>query len=107
MSRQSKAAKRKISAQQITALHKSGQRGPARTTPKHGKVMTMREVERRTRLANAEKAAAQAEREAAKAVAPKTAPAKKAGSNKPAGGKPQGKPQGKPARKVAAGTVGK
>lgn len=37
MSRQSKQAKKAIFAQQITALHKNGQRGAKSTTPKHGK----------------------------------------------------------------------
>lgn len=37
MSRQSKAAKKKVARQQITALHKRGERGPKATTPKHGK----------------------------------------------------------------------
>lgn len=37
MSRQSKSAKRKILAQQVTKMHLAGNRGPAKTTPKHGK----------------------------------------------------------------------
>lgn len=37
MSRQSKAAKKKIIAADITKLHLSGQRGAKKTTPKHGK----------------------------------------------------------------------
>lgn len=37
MSRQSKSAKRKILAQQITKLHLSGSKGPAKTVAKHGK----------------------------------------------------------------------
>lgn len=37
MSRQSKAAKRKILAQGITKMHLAGNRGPATTQAKHGK----------------------------------------------------------------------
>lgn len=37
MSRQSKAAKLAVHAKQITKLHKSGEKGPKQTTPKHGK----------------------------------------------------------------------
>lgn len=37
MSRQSKNAKRKILAQQITKMHLAGNKGPAKTVAKHGK----------------------------------------------------------------------
>lgn len=37
MSRQSKNAKNRARAKAITALHKNGEKGPARTTPLHGK----------------------------------------------------------------------
>lgn len=38
MSRQSKAEKKKDLAKTITKMHKGGNKGPASTTPKHGKV---------------------------------------------------------------------
>jgi len=38
MSRQSKAAKRKLIAQQFTALRKAGDKGPSKTKPAHGKI---------------------------------------------------------------------
>lgn len=37
MSRQNKAVKKNKIAAQFTELRKSGSKGPARTTPKHGK----------------------------------------------------------------------
>ncbi len=37
MSRQSKNVKKRLLAAQITAMHKSGQRGAKQTTPEHGK----------------------------------------------------------------------
>lgn len=37
MPRQNKAAKKQAQAKQITALHLRGEKGPAKTTPKHGK----------------------------------------------------------------------
>jgi len=37
MSRQNKAAKKRGLAEQITALHLKGEKGPKQTTPKHGK----------------------------------------------------------------------
>ena len=37
MSRQNKAAKKKVLAAQFTALHLKGEKGPSRTEPKHGK----------------------------------------------------------------------
>lgn len=40
MSRQSKQARKAIIAAQITAIHKRGQRGPAKTSKKHTKVKT-------------------------------------------------------------------
>lgn len=40
MSRQNKQAKNAARAKQITDLHKSGERGPKSTTPKHGKKKT-------------------------------------------------------------------
>lgn len=38
MSRQSKSAKNKVLAAGFTKMHLDGNRGPATTTPKHGKV---------------------------------------------------------------------
>ena len=38
MSRQSKAAKRKLIAQQFTSLRKAGDKGPSQTKPAHGKI---------------------------------------------------------------------
>lgn len=108
MSRQSKAAKRKIIAATFTALHKQGQKGPSRTQATHGKVKTFKYLEAQKRAADLAKEAAQAERAAANA---KEAAKKPQGKNKPSG-KPPGakapaKPQAKPAHKVAAGTIGK
>lgn len=51
MSRQNKAIQKKIIAKQFTALHLQGQKGPSRTTPKHGKVHTLRELEKQKRAA--------------------------------------------------------
>jgi hypothetical protein len=42
MSRQSKAAKKKVIAKQITAMHLQGNRGAKQTTPKHGKAAAKR-----------------------------------------------------------------
>ena len=57
MSRQNKARQKAITAKQFSELRKNGGKGPAKTTPKHGKVNTVRELERKARLAAAEKAA--------------------------------------------------
>lgn len=37
MSRQSKNARNLARARQISAMHKNGEKGPAKTTPQHGK----------------------------------------------------------------------
>lgn len=37
MSRQSKNARNLARAKQITGMHKNGEKGPAKTSPKHGK----------------------------------------------------------------------
>lgn len=42
MSRQSKNARNIARRKAITAMHKNGEKGPARTTPKHGKRVTYR-----------------------------------------------------------------
>lgn len=42
MSRQSKNTRNIARRKQITAMHKNGEKGPARTTPKHGKRWTYR-----------------------------------------------------------------
>lgn len=42
MSRNSKNARRKAQAKVITKLHQDGGKGPAKTTPKHGKRWTYR-----------------------------------------------------------------
>lgn len=108
MTRQSKQAKRKIIAATFTALHKQGQKGPARTSATHGKVKTARYLAAIKRAADLEKEAAAAER-----AANKSAP--KADGKKPAPKKTgyQGKnadpakAKAKPARKVEAGTISK
>lgn len=82
MSRQSKAAKKKVEAKQWTKIRKDGGSGPARTTPKHGKVNTEKKRKaEELRKAN-EATARDAERAAQKAAekakdAKKKAPAKK------------------------------
>lgn len=38
MSRQSKNARNLARAARITAMHKNGEKGPAKTSPQHGKV---------------------------------------------------------------------
>lgn len=40
MSRQSKAAKKRVLAKQFTAIHKGGSKGPSHTTKKSKKVKT-------------------------------------------------------------------
>lgn len=57
MSRQNKARQKAITAKQFSEIRKNGGSGPKQTTPKHGKVNTLREIERKARLAAAEKAA--------------------------------------------------
>lgn len=42
MSRQSKNTRLIALRKQITAMHKNGEKGPAKTTPKHGKRVTYR-----------------------------------------------------------------
>jgi hypothetical protein len=42
MTRQSKNARNIARRKAITAMHKNGEKGPARTTPKHGKRVTYR-----------------------------------------------------------------
>ena len=37
MSRQSKNARNLAKARQVSAMHKNGEKGPAKTTPLHGK----------------------------------------------------------------------
>jgi alpha-beta hydrolase superfamily lysophospholipase len=76
MSRQNKAIKKRAEAKQWTKIRKDGGKGPARTTPKHGKVKTQKVIKaEELRKAN-EKAAAEAQRAAQKA-ADKAAEAKK------------------------------
>lgn len=87
MSRQSKAAKKKVEAKQWTKIRKDGGKGPARTTPKHGKVKTQKAIKaEELRKAN-EQAARDAERAAQKAADKKAEAAKK----KPAANKPKAK----------------
>lgn len=79
MSRQSKAVKKAAEAKQWSKLRKEGGKGPARTTPKHGKVKTLKaQKAEELRKAN-EKAAADAQRTAQKAADKKAEakPAKK------------------------------
>jgi len=109
MTRQSKAAKRKIVAATFTQLHKQGQKGPARTPATHGKVKTLKWIAEQKRLADLAKELQAAERAAANAKekhADKAAPAKKTGyqGKNP---RPQGKPAPKAAKQVATGTVAK
>ena len=61
MSRQNKARQKAITAKQFSEIRKNGGSGPARTTPKHGKVNTVRALEAKKRAADAEKATAQTE----------------------------------------------
>lgn len=42
MSSQSKNARKLAKAREITRMHKNGEKGPAKTTPKHGKRWTYR-----------------------------------------------------------------
>lgn len=110
MSRQSKAAKRKIIAATFTKLHQQGQKGPSRTTPAHGKVLTFKELARRKRVADEEKAEQQAHRDAQKATAKKDEGKKPAAKKTGYQGKnprPQAKPAPKAAKQVAAGTISK
>lgn len=107
MSRQSKAAKRKIIAATFTKLHQQGQKGPARTQATHGKVRTLKFLAAEKARLDLEKEAKNAERAAAAAKekhADKKAPAKKTGyqGKNP---RPQGKPAPKAAKQVAAGTI--
>lgn len=69
MSRQSKAAKRKIIAQGFTKMHQAGEKGPSQTRAIHGKVHTDRAAREAKRQAEARAAEAQAEQ--AKKSAPK------------------------------------
>ncbi len=59
MTRQSKALQKAKLAEQITKLHLSGQRGPAKTTPKHTKLAKNRHYTNLTRgtkdMANSKK----------------------------------------------------
>lgn len=69
MTRQNKAVQKKIIAKQFTALHLAGQKGPAQTRATHGKVKTVRALERIKREAET----LAAEREAASPKAKKPA----------------------------------
>lgn len=86
MSRQSKAVKKKAEAKQWTKIRKDGGKGPARTTPKHGKVNTLKAQKEKER----QKAIAQAKADEAKA-AQKAADKAKDAKKKPAANKPQHK----------------
>lgn len=58
MSRQSKNARNLARAKQITAMHKNGEKGPARTSPAHGKKWGYRDnPEIAKRIAEATKSA--------------------------------------------------
>lgn len=108
MTRQSKAAKRKIIAATFTQLHKQGQKGPSQTRATHGKVKTARVLEALKRAADLAKEEQQAERAAANAKA-KSKPADKKPDAKKTGyqGKnfDAAKVKAKPAKQVPAGTV--
>lgn len=93
MSRQSKAAKKKVEAKQWTKIRKEGGSGPARTTPKHGKINTLKALKAEEQRKAAEKAAAEAAKAAQKA-ADKAAEAKKK--------KPAAKKSAAPQQKKAA-----
>jgi hypothetical protein len=68
MSRQSKAAKKKITAQQFTKLRQAGDKGPAQTKPLHGKVKVDWKIRHNKLIA---------EKEAEEAAKQKAAKAKK------------------------------
>lgn len=78
MSRQNKAKQKAIIAKQYSEIRKTGGKGPSSTTPKHGKVNTLREVERKARIAAAAKAAS---------TAPNDRPANGRRNSKPATGR--------------------
>lgn len=62
MSRNSKNARNHERARQFSAMHKSGSKGPSKTTPKHGKRVTYRtNPETQKRIAEALKASSTAE----------------------------------------------
>lgn len=110
MSRQNKAKQKAIIAAGITKLHQAGQRGPSRTTPAHGKVLTARILAERKRAADLEKEAAAAERAANAAKAPAKKDGKPAAKKTGYQGKNPRKPDAaapaqKAARKVASGTI--
>lgn len=101
MSRQNKARQKAITAAQFSEIRKNGGSGPARTTPKHGKVKTLRALEAAKRIADAEKAAAAASIPASKAPTKANTHKKPAGAARPQSTKPQA------GRKVASGAVAK
>lgn len=68
MSRQSKAAKKAAEAKQWTKIRKDGGAGPARTTPKHGKVMTELKKKKLEMKRKAEEAQREYEKAAQKAA---------------------------------------
>lgn len=68
MSRQNKAAKKRAEAKQWTKIRKDGGKGPARTTPKHGKVKTQLAIQREELHRKAEDARKEAEKAAQKAA---------------------------------------
>ena len=69
MSRQSKNATRKAQAKVITAMHLRGEKGPAKTTPKHSKKWGYRDnPEVAKRIAEMAKASAPVETTAAKRI---------------------------------------
>lgn len=62
MSRNSKNARNHERARQMTAMRKNGNKGPAKTTPKHGKRVTYRtNPDTQKRIAEALKASSLAE----------------------------------------------
>jgi hypothetical protein len=67
MTRQNKAVQKKIIAKQFTALHLAGQKGPAQTKAIHGKVKTVRALERIKREAETLAAERDAQRPKSKA----------------------------------------
>ena len=68
MSRQNKAIKKRAEAKQWTKIRKDGGSGPARTTPKHGKVKTQKSIKAEELHKAKEKAAADAARAEQKAA---------------------------------------
>ena len=95
MSRQSKAAKKKIVAQQFTKLHLAGDKGPASTKPLHGKIHTEWKIRKNKLIAENEA------KVAAEAAKQKAAKAKKEQAAADAAKKQAPKAQAKPAAKAA------